>query len=188
MSDILGKIAGAALQNMLGGGGAASGGSGAAGSAADNPLGAILGQILGGGAAGGMSGAIPAPQAAPGGGGLGGLSDLLQQFQQAGLGDKADSWVSAGENQAVQADDLTRVFSREQIEQWAAQAGTDPQSLLAVLSQALPHVVDRLTPHGEVPSPQAGPMKSPYTGQEVDESGAGPDLGAILGSLLGGRR
>ncbi len=177
MSDIFGKLAGAALQNMLGGG-ARSAGSGPG----DNPLAVILAQMLGGGAgAGGMgpgAGAAPTPRAAPQAGGMGGLSDLLQQFQQAGLGNKADSWVSGGENEPVAPDELASVFPPGQIEQWARQAGTDPQSLLAILSQALPHVVDRMTPQGQVP-----PAAAPQAGQpEV------PDLGAILGGLLGGRR
>ena len=42
-----------------------------------------LGGLLGGGAAGGIL--------------SGGLGDLLKQFQNNGLSDKADSWVSTGE-------------------------------------------------------------------------------------------
>lgn len=170
MSDILGKLAGAALQNMLGGG--AQGGPAGLG---NSPLAAILAQILGAGMGGGTSGpgAGPAPQMAPAQapGGLGGLSDLLQQFRQAGLGSKADSWVGSGENEPLAPHELAGVFSPEQIRQWAQQAGTDPQSLLAVLSQALPHVVDHMTPQGV---PHAAPP-------------AAPDLGAILSGLFGGR-
>lgn len=164
MSDILGKLAGAALQGMPGGG--AQGGFGGAG---NSPLAAILAQILGGGM--GAPTASPAPGAGPAPGGLGGLSALLQQFQQAGLGSKADSWVGSGANEPVAPDELASVFSPALIQQWARQAGTDPQSLLAVLSQALPNVVDHMTPQG-VPH-----ATTPAT----------PDLGAILSGLPGGR-
>ncbi len=160
MSGILGQIANAALQNMLGGT------QGQAG-AANSPLNNILGQLLGGGGTQqGAGGAIS--------GGMGGLGELFQQFQQAGLGQHMQSWVSKGQNMPVSPEDLQRALDPNQISSWAQQAGTDPNALLAVLSQALPQVIDRLTPDGQVP-----PQNAPAAGQD--------QLASLLNGLFGQR-
>jgi uncharacterized protein YidB (DUF937 family) len=86
-----------------------------------------------------------------GGAGLGGLGGLLQQFQAAGLGQHADSWVGAGENMPVSADDLARVFGRDQISQIAAQAGVSEDEASSGLASLLPEFVNQLTPQGQMP-------------------------------------
>ncbi len=165
MSGILGQLAGAALQNMLGGGQQQGG-------AAGSPLTNILGQLLGGG------GAIAGQQQSPGmtGGTMGGLGGLLSQLQQAGLGEQANSWVSKEQNMPVSPADLQRAISPEQINTWAQQAGTDPNSLLAVLSQALPQVIDQMTPDGQVPA------------QHTTAAPSQDQLSSLLSGLLGGQR
>lgn len=125
-----------------------------------SPLGSILGSILnnsgqqpqqqgmGGGGLGGALGGLL------GGGGLGGL---LNQFQQAGLGHVAQSWVGTGPNQQVTPDQLGQVFGQERVNQWSQQSGIPQHDLLSQLSQYLPHAVDQMTPDGQVPAdPVAG--------------------------------
>lgn len=137
-------------------------------------LGGLLGGLLGGGAAQGRSGAGGDPLAQlagallGGGRGGGGLSGMLQQFQQAGLGRQADSWVGTGQNQPVSPDQLAQVFGRERLQGLADQHGIDLNQLLGGLSQQLPSAVDALTPKGAVPAPN--------------------DFAQTIGSLLGGRR
>ena len=82
----------------------------------------------------------------------GGLPALLQQLENAGLAEQVRSWVGPGENLPVTPDQLARAFPPEQVEAWARQAGTTPEALLKVLSEALPHAVDHATPHGELPA------------------------------------
>jgi uncharacterized protein YidB (DUF937 family) len=96
-----------------------------------------------------------------------GLPALLARFQAAGLGNQAQSWVSSGENLPVSSDQVSHVFSPDEIAGWASQAGTTPEAMRQVLSQALPHIVDRLTPAGQMPAHTA-------------------DLSGMLTSLLGG--
>jgi len=96
-----------------------------------------LGGLLAGGAAGSIL--------------SGGLGDLLNQFQQKGLGDKADSWVSNGPNQQVSPGDLANALGADQIEQLSAQSGLSRDELLQGLSQHLPDVVNHLTPDGRLP-------------------------------------
>jgi len=97
---------------------------------------------LGGLLAGGAAGTILS----------GGLGDLLKQFQQNGLGDQADSWVSNGPNKQVSPGDLANALGADQIESLASQSGLSRDDLLQGLSQYLPDVVNHLTPDGRLPS------------------------------------
>ena len=110
------------------------------GSTNSSPLTSILGSILGGGTQSTMGGA---------GGGLGGL---LRQFTQAGHGETARSWVGTGANQPIDPDSLRHVFGQQQVDQWSQQTGMPQHDLLSQLSNLLPHAVDQMTPHGQVPS------------------------------------
>ena len=137
--DLLNQLAGMAAQMM---GGNAQG---------QNPLAGILAQILGGQAPG-MSGQAPGMAAQPQGNPL---AALLSQFQQAGLGEQAQSWVGTGPNKPVPPNQLKDVFGEGTVNQWAGQAGMDPQALLAQLSQMLPQAVDKMTPQGRIPETNA---------------------------------
>jgi hypothetical protein len=44
---------------------------------------------------------------------------------------------------------VDRVFTQDEIANWASQAGTDPDKMRAVLAEALPHAMDHVTPNGE---------------------------------------
>ena len=128
--------------NLLGGNGGQGGNQGAGGSG----LGGIVSSVLGGGQ-GGMCGM--------GGGGMGGgamgggLGGLMSQFQQAGLGHIAQSWIGNGANQPVSPDQLQSVFGQGQTQAMADQAGMDHGDFLQQLSQHLPQAVDGMTPNGQ---------------------------------------
>ena len=129
------------------GGGAQAGGGGGlndllgqvlGGAQRGGGMGDLLGQVLGGGQAGSS-------------GGPGGLADLLNEFQRAGFGRQAASWVGSGQNLPVSPDAIAQVFGRDGLSRIAAQAGLSEQEASIGLSQLLPEVVDRVTPKGEVP-------------------------------------
>jgi len=96
-------------------------------------LGDILGQVLGGA------------------GGQGGLGGLLRQFESAGLGEQARSWVSPGQNQPLAPDALGRVFGADGLAAIARQAGLSERDTSAGLAQLLPEIIDRATPQGQIP-------------------------------------
>jgi uncharacterized protein YidB (DUF937 family) len=104
-----------------------------------SPMGNILSGLLGGGQMGGSG---------MGGSGLGGL---LQQFQNAGLGHVAQSWVGSGPNQPISPDQLQNVFGRDRVNDMAGQAGMQPGDFLSQLSRHLPAAVDGMTPSGRLP-------------------------------------
>jgi len=81
----------------------------------------------------------------------GGISGIVSQLQQKGLGDTVKSWVGTGPNQAVAPDQLHQALGADTVAQLAAKAGISAQDLLARLSTALPAAIDKLTPGGVVP-------------------------------------
>jgi uncharacterized protein YidB (DUF937 family) len=84
----------------------------------------------------------------------GGLSDLLNQFRNAGHGDVAGSWVGSGPNRPISPTDLTKVLNTDQINTLMSQSGLSREELLAGLSDQLPRIVDHLTPNGRMPTDQ----------------------------------
>jgi uncharacterized protein YidB (DUF937 family) len=116
-------------------------------------LGDILGQMMGGGQRGGGGGLgdILGQVLGGGGGSGGGLGGLLRQFESAGLGDQARSWVSPGQNQPLPPDALGRVFGADGLAAIARQAGLSERDTTAGLAQLLPEIIDRATPQGQVP-------------------------------------
>ncbi|MGX9145853.1 YidB family protein [Mesorhizobium sp. 128a] len=85
------------------------------------------------------------------GGLLGGLGGLLDRLKDAGQGNVADSWVGTGQNQPINANDLGKAIGPQVIREIAQRTGLDEQELLKQLSTALPGIVDKLTPNGQVP-------------------------------------
>ena len=94
---------------------------------------------------------VPADPAASDGGLLGGLGGLLGKLKDAGHGNVADSWVGTGQNQSINANDLGAALGPQVIHEIAQRTGMDEQELLKQLSTALPGVIDKLTPNGQVP-------------------------------------
>ena len=86
------------------------------------------------------------------GGLLGGLGDLVSKFQKAGHGGAIDSWIGSGQNQSIQPGQLGSTLGQTTISDLARQAGVSEQDLLNGLAQALPGVIDRLTPRGRLPT------------------------------------
>jgi len=81
----------------------------------------------------------------------GGLQGILGKFQQAGYGAQADSWVSTGQNQPINADALTQVLGQGQLSQIAQQLGLSQGAVAGGLASVLPQVIDKMTPQGQVP-------------------------------------
>lgn len=118
------------LESILGGGGG-GGGAGMAGAAGAGGLMAVLLQML------------------QQNGGIGGV---LSQFQQAGYGKQADSWVANGQNMPINGDILSQVLGSGQLDQIAQQLGMSRGEAADQMASALPDVVNHMTPKGSVPS------------------------------------
>ena len=104
-----------------------------------------------------------------GGDGMG-LSRLLDQFKGAGMGDKAESWVSNGENQPLDPDEVEKAIGSERLAKMSKQTGESVGALKTDLSKMIPGAVNKLTPDGKMPNPG-----------ELMNMVKGLDLGKLLG-------
>lgn len=81
----------------------------------------------------------------------GGLSGLVQAFENGGLGDVVKSWISTGQNLPVSAEQIQSVLGNDQVRQFASSMGIDPDQAASQLAEHLPKVVDQLSPNGSLP-------------------------------------
>ena len=81
----------------------------------------------------------------------GGLSGLIQNFSNKGLGDVVSSWVGTGENLPISGRQIQEVLGSGRIEQLAAKLGTSSQEVSGGLAGLLPQFIDKLTPDGTLP-------------------------------------
>lgn len=81
----------------------------------------------------------------------GGIGGLVGAFEKGGLGSVAGSWVGTGPNQPVSPQQVQTGLGSDAISAMAAKLGVSPDIASGVVAQLLPHVVDHMTPNGQVP-------------------------------------
>jgi uncharacterized protein YidB (DUF937 family) len=82
----------------------------------------------------------------------GGLAGVLESLTQGGLGGAVNSWISTGQNMPVNPQQVQGALGSGVVTDLASKLGVSPDLAGTVLSQLLPHVVDHLTPTGQVPA------------------------------------
>lgn len=83
--------------------------------------------------------------------GQGGLSAIVAKLEQAGLGDQVKSWIGAGQNLPITAQQLQEVLGSDTVKQLAARFNIPVDQLAKVLAQQLPTAVDGASPDGKLP-------------------------------------
>jgi uncharacterized protein YidB (DUF937 family) len=128
---LLDSLIGAASQAL----GGAQGGQQQGGQVGGVDLGGLIGGLLNNGAV------------------QGGLTNLLQQLQAGGLAEHVQSWVSQGSNLPVSADQITAALGGAggMLGQLAQHLGQSHADTAGQLAQALPELVNHLTPNGQLP-------------------------------------
>lgn len=81
----------------------------------------------------------------------GGLQGLIQSFQQGGLGDIVNSWVSTGQNLPISAEQIQSVLGGTSLANIASQLGVSQENASGSLASMLPQLIDSMTPNGSVP-------------------------------------
>jgi len=87
-----------------------------------------------------------------------GVEGLVERFHEGGMSQVLDSWIGRGGNLPISPDDLQRVLGGATIDDIAQQLGLSHRVTADRLSQMLPYVVDKLTPHGRLPADGLGDM------------------------------
>jgi uncharacterized protein YidB (DUF937 family) len=85
-----------------------------------------------------------------------GLSGLVGQLTQGGLGNEVSSWIAKGENQAVDPKALANAIGPDKVAAVATQAGVSTHEAEGALAAMLPKLIDQLTPNGSVPTSGVG--------------------------------
>jgi uncharacterized protein YidB (DUF937 family) len=105
---------------------------GGAGTSSDS-ISSVLGNLLGGGDNGGD-----------------GMGNILSAMKEKGLGSVADSWLGDGDNKEISSDQLRDVMGGDKVTEMASELGTDENSLLSGLKDALPQMVDKSSSGGSL--------------------------------------
>jgi uncharacterized protein YidB (DUF937 family) len=82
---------------------------------------------------------------------VGGIAGLQKMFQQGGLASVFSSWMSNGQNLPVSSGELQNVLHSGALQAVAQKCGMDPSQLSGAMSSLLPHLIDKLTPNGQMP-------------------------------------
>jgi uncharacterized protein YidB (DUF937 family) len=85
----------------------------------------------------------------------GGLGKILDGMKKQGLTAEADSWVGAGENLPITGDQAKAVIGEDEVKKIADQIGVDEGQAAGLIAEALPQVVDKVSPEGDAPEGDA---------------------------------
>jgi len=91
---------------------------------------------------------------------VGGVQGLLDNFQNAGMGDAVQSWLGDGANKPVAGADIEQALGGDVLQHVAAKANMAPSDASSVLAEALPAMIDKLTPQGEAQDMDFGSLQS----------------------------
>ena len=108
----------------------------------------LLGGLLGGKSGGLMSALVPMLAGLLAGGGL---SKILGNLKANGLTSQPDSWVGTGPNEPVTGGDVKQAIGQEEIGAIAAQLGVSEEEVSDAIAEALPEMVDKVSPEGQLP-------------------------------------
>ncbi|RRA48214.1 YidB family protein [Acidipila sp. EB88] len=75
----------------------------------------------------------------------GGLSGLLNQFRQNGMGGHVDSWLGSQPNQPVQPQQVEQTLGPDMLQNIAQRAGISPEVAKLALATALPMLISHLS-------------------------------------------
>ena len=78
------------------------------------------------------------------------LAGMISAMQSGGLASVVASWLGDGDNTPLSESQVRDAIGSDKISEAAAQLGTDENSLLAGLTQALPQMVDRSSSGGSL--------------------------------------
>lgn len=101
-----------------------------------------------------------------------GLQDLVSKLQASGLDNVAQSWINNGANLPISAEQLHDAIGPDMVGNLAKALHIDPSQVSAVL----PHIVNHMTPDGQVPQTHVGSL--------IDQLGGAGALNSLIGNLV----
>jgi uncharacterized protein YidB (DUF937 family) len=80
------------------------------------------------------------------------LDGLMQKLRESGMEKQVSSWVAKGQNMPVVGEQIKKALGNEKVAEIALKLGITNEQAADDLAQAVPEVVDEVTPDGEVPT------------------------------------
>ncbi len=81
----------------------------------------------------------------------GNLKGLVDRLRSQGLGEFVDTWIGTGDNMPVSGSRLTSALGSDTIADIAQRLGVPAEVAASQLADALPKLVDKVTPEGRLP-------------------------------------
>jgi uncharacterized protein YidB (DUF937 family) len=82
----------------------------------------------------------------------GGLPGIISKFQNGGMAAHVDSWIGSGANMPISGSQLQEILGTGSIGEIAQKLGMSHGDASSGLAQVLPHIINQLTPGGQVPA------------------------------------
>jgi uncharacterized protein YidB (DUF937 family) len=82
----------------------------------------------------------------------GGLQGLTSKLTHSGFGQQVQSWVGTGENQPINGSQVQQAMDPKEVHEVAKQAGMSDEEACEHVAQALPEMVNKATPQGQMPA------------------------------------
>lgn len=80
-----------------------------------------------------------------------GLGGLVGKFTAAGYDEKVKSWIGIDANEPLTKEEVVKTLGDEKVAKVAEEAGLSHEEAATQLADAIPKVVDTLTPEGKLP-------------------------------------
>ena len=87
------------------------------------------------------------------------LRGILSELRSNGLGEQVKSWIGSGENQPVSGHEIKGAMDQQTLDEVARQQGVSSEELSHHIAEALPGLVDKATPGGQVPRQAGSPTE-----------------------------
>lgn len=78
------------------------------------------------------------------------LAGLVEKFKGSGMADLAESWLGDGENAGISADQVRQAVGSDKVKEMAAKLGSDENSIVDGLKDALPQMIDKCSQGGSL--------------------------------------
>ena len=82
------------------------------------------------------------------------LSSIAQKLRESGLDEQVSSWISKGQNLPVVGEQIQRALGNDVVAGIASKLGISQEQAADEVAEAMPEVVDELTPDGQIPPAQ----------------------------------
>ena len=81
----------------------------------------------------------------------GGLQGLTSKLTNSGFGQQVQSWIGTGQNEPISGTQVQEAMDPNELHQMATEAGMSDEEASEHVAQALPEMVNKATPDGQIP-------------------------------------